>query len=367
MLGSDHHLLMAPLIYNTTPFAQQCFLLTDQHGQLFFTAVICATFAFDENGEPYPCEEQLDVPAGDEPFGNPGCSSLRRDSAATPLKPAVDLIVNGTAYAPGGKPTKEMVAGIRIGAWSKVLSVTGDRDWAGPLRNRPSSPKPFMSMPIRYERSFGGTLIRDNGEIDAYFPQNPVGVGYKRATSFMSDVATEIPNIEVPGARIAAYGDNVEVAGVGVVARNWNPRSSYVGSYDERWLKQRWPLLPTDIDPRYHLCAPVDQQFSLPMAGELTLIKNLTPDGSWYFRIPSLDIQIHVLLADSAMQDRVRVDTILIDAEKKLVSLIGRFCLHEVRKLGLVRMLVFGTPSKGWLLAQLKKKHYLGHSEPGMG
>ena len=358
---------MSPKVFNATPFAHQCFLLADPQGQLFFCAVLCATFEFDAAGEPQPCAEQFPVPADDEPFGEPGRSSVRRDSAATPAKQAVDVVIEATAHAPGGKPVEELAVGVRIGGWSKLLSVSGDRNWGGALRNRPSSPRPFVSMPIRYEAAFGGSLFDADGSLKACYPANPVGVGYGAARSADPGVATEVPNIELPAARLATREQGCAVAGFGVVARNWAPRTGFSGTYDEAWRDGRYPQLPADFDARFHQCAPLDQQFPEFPAGQPVLLRNLRPEGDWRFRMPSLDVAVRVLLADAMQQARVRVDTVLIDAERRRVSLIARHCVHRLRDLGLVREIIFGEPTRGWLRSRQQGKRYLGQSAPGPG
>ena len=138
---------MTPAIFNATPFAQQCMLLMDKEGQLAFGILVCATYCFDDAGEPLPAPRQPDVPLADEPCGEPGKSSLRRASVLCMAKPAVDFLVHAQVHAPHARPVTQTAAGVRVGSWSKVLSVTGDRDWGGPLGKTPSSPRPFVTMP----------------------------------------------------------------------------------------------------------------------------------------------------------------------------------------------------------------------------
>ena len=88
------------------------------------------------------------------PFGNPALSSNRYEADIAPVKPAAEVIVNGTAHAPNGKAVREMQVGLRLGGLRKVLNVIGDRIYdAGSY----SAPAPFRTMPIVYERAYGGT------------------------------------------------------------------------------------------------------------------------------------------------------------------------------------------------------------------
>lgn len=355
---------MSPQLFNATPFAFECFLQADAAGQLFLSAVLCATFAFDESGTPYAVADQEPLPAGDEFFGAPGHSSVRRDSCATPAKRFVDLVVDASAYAPSGIPVGELMVGVRVGAWSKLLSVCGDRHWVGVASNRPSAPQPFLRLPMRYESAYGGSIFDKDGKVTDCYPANPVGVGYRGARAALSGRLSELPNIESPEARLTTRGHDSPVAGFGVIARNWAPRVRFSGTYDEDWLARRSPLLPVDFDERFHQCAPLDQQFTAFPAGEATVLRNLTPEGRWQFRMPVLDPPLTLLLDDEVRSARLRVDTVTIDAERKRVSLIARHCLHDLRQMGRLREIIVGRPTSAWLRSRVRGKRYLGHSEP---
>ena len=129
----------------------------------------------EQSAELRPADEQLPVTFGDVPFGDPALSSNRYEADIVAEKPAAEVIVNGTAYAPNGKPVREMQVGLGIGSVRKVLNVAGDRIYdAGNY----SAPHPFRTMPVVYERAFGGTTA--DGRMD---PRNPVGVGFHHARS----------------------------------------------------------------------------------------------------------------------------------------------------------------------------------------
>lgn len=355
---------MSPHTFNFTPFATQCFLLTDLEGQLFLSAVVCATFDIDEAGSAHPSEGQEPVPTGDEFFGEPGRSSVRRDSAAHGAKPFVDLVLEANAYAPSGRAVDEVLVGVRVGQWSKLLSACGDRQWSGIAHDRPSPPRPFVSMPIRYEFAYGGSLFDDEGRMVTCHAANPVGVGYARAVAMAADRYTELPNIESPKQRLLRRDDACPVAGFGALARNWEPRVRLAGTYDDKWLARRSPLLPADFDRRFHQCAPPDQQLPSYPAGEDVVLRNLTRAGHWRFRMPVLNVPLTIICEDGCHPARLAVDTIIIDAEHRRVSVIARHCLHHLRAMGLVREVVFGTPTAGWLRALTRGKRYLGRTTP---
>ncbi len=357
---------MTPAIFNTTPFAQQCMLLMDREGQLFFCILVCATYGFDETGEPFPLAVQLPPPLGDEPAGVPGRSSLWRASAASADKPAVDFILNATAHAPHGEEVTEMSAGIRVGSWRKVLTIVGDRQRAGPAGTRVSAPRPFTTMPLRYERAFGGSVRDAEGAVSACHLHNPVGVGWQGAPSSDPSVDSDLPNVGPFGQRMGASDTAFPVAGFGAVAPNWMPRSRHAGTYDKAWLDSRWPLPPLDFDPRFAQCAPLDQQWPHAMPGEEVQLANLTPEGMWGFRMPAPDIGATVLHSAGVSQYRLRADTVYVDAEARTVSVLARHCLTGLRTLGLVREIVIGDVSPAWLHARRRGKRYVGHDTPAL-
>ena len=103
-----------------------------------------------------------------------------------------------------------------------ALAVIGDRSWSslGVL----SVPKPFTSMPLSYERSFGGPGI------DA----NPLG--------------SPVPNIEDPRELITSPRSKPKPAGAFPIPPEWKSRQQRAGRYDKKWLATRWPYFPEDFD-----------------------------------------------------------------------------------------------------------------------
>lgn len=57
----------------------------------------------------------------------------------------------------------------------------------------------------------------------------------------------------------------------GPVGRDESPRAGYAGTYDEDWVANRMPLLPTDFDSRFHQAAPPNQTVQEYLRGDETL------------------------------------------------------------------------------------------------
>src|SRR5262249_39584178 len=137
-----------------------------------------------------------------EYHGEDGVSSLRYEADLVGAKPTTDVVLNGTAYASRGRPTKEFMISLRLEGIYKVIKVVGDRIWErGPLGLSPSAMEPVCQVPIVYERAYGG-FDRADGDprrqrMDS---RNPVGCGLAAQEGQL------LPNFEYPGGRLEKAG-----------------------------------------------------------------------------------------------------------------------------------------------------------------
>jgi hypothetical protein len=337
---------------NRTPFAAATHVQVDAEGQEVLVAMLSASFETGEDGRGLrPAEAQLPVAFGDVPFGNPALSSNRYEADIAPVKPAAEVVVNGTAYAPNSKPVPEMQVGLRVGNIRKVLNVVGDRIYdAGGY----SAPHPFHTMPIVYERAFGGTATDGRMEL-----RNPVGVGFHHAPSADPDVRTQAPNITYPGEPYLNPSDRPKPAGFGALGRGWQPRLGFAGTYDQAWIDTQWPLPPHDLDPRHHLCTPPDQQLPRLSGGEEVTLIGLTPSGRWDFRLPKISAPVRLIYEDRMDETEFAPDTVVIEPDLGRVTLKARLCFVTRRNRPALREIVFGHLSPVWLSARRKRKAYL--------
>jgi uncharacterized protein YjbI with pentapeptide repeats len=236
-----------------------------QPPQLSATIIVKATCSI-EPGKAASFVDEPDPPSGDIYVDeNPeGC--LRYESDFAPFKPRSDVLIVGTVHAPGGRPVPSLRAGIRVGPLSKEIAVIGDRKWMGDdVRGFSwSDPEPFTFMPITYEKAFGGSG----------FGKNPVGKGKH---------SQNLPNIEFPVSLVRSPGDELEPAGFGPLGKFWDQRRSLLGTYEEKWLEERWPWFPDDFDWGHFNASPRDQQIEGYLRGdeEMEFI-NFHPDYSSY-------------------------------------------------------------------------------------
>jgi len=327
---------------NRTPFEATTFVFPDTEGQEVLLIVMAATFAAKDGGKLELADEPSPIRSSDEYRGDPARSSTRFEADVALVKPFVDVIVNGHAYAQGGVETRQVAVSLTVGDVDKTLLVSGDRTGAG----RASA---FTKMPIIYERAFGGT--DDKGRLDQ---RNPVGVGYHGARSADPTVQTTVPNVE--------YQGRTEPAGFGPVGRGWKPRIDFAGTYDAAWLDKQWPLLPTDFDPRHYQAAPLDQQSRPLRGGEDVRLVNMTPNGTWRFKLPKLDVAVRLLYENRHQVAALSMDTVLLEPDSYRVTLTSRLRVLTVRNSGVLREVVLGHVTRGWLRARAARKFYIDYS-----
>ena len=342
---------------NRSPFAAEVFTLLDQGGQEVRLFVIAAAFKQKGGGDFEPVTPQPSICVADEHYGDPMLSSIRYEAELALKKPLVDVIVNGCAYAPQRRPATAVVVELHAGEIHKKLTVYGDRHRS--LKSFFfSKPEPFVRMPIIYERAYGGIDDRDaNPRKHKVYRQNPVGLGFRGVRCHDSTIQTDFPNIEYTSERPRSARSTP--AGFGIIGRGWSPRLEFAGTYDEKWLKDQWPLMPLDFDPRHYQAAPPDQQSAVIQGGEEFRLVNFTPDGRWTFQLPRLEIPVHFHFPDRLVEVTPRLDTVLIEPDEKRVLLSARVSIAVERNKPPLRSVVVGHVTKGWLAALMKQKRYL--------
>ncbi|MEO7327802.1 MAG: DUF2169 domain-containing protein, partial [Minicystis sp.] len=223
--------------------------------ECYFTVTLLVFFPLDTPGVLLP-EVALWKLAGEE-LGKEGVLDLGMP------KPKGEMLVNGTAYVPGGAPRIGCSVRAKLGTIDKSLYVVGDRRWK--FGGVASDPEPFTEMPLGWERAFGGPG----------YPQNPLGKGF--APIGKSDVHP-LPNLELPKQLIRGPKDRPPPAGFGAYDQMWPQRFSKIGTYDQEWLKERFPGLAKDLDPTFFNCAPDDQHIEGYFRGdEVFTLENLHP------------------------------------------------------------------------------------------
>lgn len=318
----------------------------------------------------------------------PRCDVIVIGSAHSPTGepvPRIDVGVRVTRSASDeqasstGSGAREGGAPAPATLLDREIVVHGARDL---LRERDgwrlTDPEPFTELPLRYEHAFGGELrvnagdpaaerlaseYRLSDEARARHPDgrdaaplahvvcawNPLGEGFLE--EWYADAAEverwPAPRIEAKDAQITAAdfdrlvrgearpGDSpaLRPCGVGVIAKPWQPRIALAGTFDDRWLAERWPHMPLDFDMAYWNGAHPDLTCELLEGGEVVELRNVLPRGAplesgrtvCRFRLPDLVAAVRFTSEYGEMGDRrAAIDTVIIDLVEMVVSVVWR-------------------------------------------
>ena len=284
------------------------------------TLVAKGTFKLVAGGEAKLAEEQAEF-AGDVPYegdeSDNGGPKAEADLIA-PMKPKTDFIVVGHCHVPGGQPLPHCQVSAAIGAHVHYLNVFGDRQWLPD--GRLLGPEPFTSMPLRYERSYGGPG----------FPENPVGQGFVPVVSPEGRSVHALPNIEDPRTPVTRPGSHTFPAGFGVLARTWRFRASKLGTYNDDYVKTRWPGLPLDFDWTHYCSAhPALQIHPYAKGDEALVFSNLHPEHARYeCTLPGLRVRgfLDVPQGEAIALHEVplHLDTVSVDLTNETLTMLWR-------------------------------------------
>jgi hypothetical protein len=287
-----------------------------------------ATFEIPEHGaEPHLSREQVPLTESDEFTGEPGFSATVYESDYAHRKTFCDVLVNGSAHAPNAEPSEKVTVGLHIGPINKRFRVVGNRVWDRVLfLTIPSPPEPFITLPISYDRAFGGVdkSAKDPEKVQTY-SANPVGVGYYPLSRNAARIGKFLPNTHELGHPANDATGRYHPMSFSAIGRNFNWRLPFAGTYDQKWLDERAPFFPDDFDFRYFQCAPADQQMPYPTGGEQVYLENLTPGGVKRFQLPKLSVPVlFVPHRGDAKQQNALIDTVLIEPDRKRFMLTFR-------------------------------------------
>jgi hypothetical protein len=319
-------------------------------------------------------DEDAPLVPGDMFWEDPMTSSVRHESDLVPFKLATDVVLNGTAYAPGGQPSQTFTTSLQVGGRRKVIQVVGDRraHYANGGPPAITDPSPITRMELRYERAYGGTDVYSDLKTPYPYPRNPLGRGFVVANTARSVNDMLLPNLEDPSVPVSAvalclvdYGkwpSRPLPAGFGWFPKVWRPRAELAGILPldrpvEQELRQAYAkLLPADQREAYleHGLRDMDFRFfngaseglALPylQGGETITTENLSQDGRVTFDLPGERPRVGLDIGEGVRQPEVVMQTVMIRMDKQAVDLVWRGAvpyrgpdwLPEMRKMEVV-------------------------------
>jgi hypothetical protein len=311
---------------NKTPFAAERTWVRDKDGAHHWVVIVKATYDITDEGRLSMSAKQVPPLYMPEYNGTVGESSLRYEADLVAMKPGTDVYLNAIAYAPAGKSCEKIDVSFQIDGLKKKLLVFGNRTWRRTLIGRLgiSRPEPFQTMPITYERAFGGfDQEHPNSQKHRIDFRNPVGTGVVIRNQHL--IGKPAPNIERPARKIGKDWP----AGFGAVASYWSPRKEFAGTYDQKWESKRKPLLPLDYDPKWLLCSPLDQQIPAYLnGGEQVELTNLTPKGRLTFGIPKQTLSFKTHFGATRKEHYARLVTAVFESEGPRLILVWQTSLQ---------------------------------------
>jgi len=318
---------------NSTSFEGTILPTPDPDGIDSLYTIVKGTFEL--NGDVKVAEEQIPVTMEDTYRDDPTASSIEVPSDLCLVKPGTDVLLLGHAYAAAGRPTPHSIVSVSVGAVDKTICVFGDRAWeSGMLGLKISDAELFESMPLMWERAFGGTVETEADPPELFAEtRNPIGVGFSHKSIGKPQPGDPLPNFEDPDALITSPSDKPTPAGLGPICPHWDPRRGFAGTYDETWEKKRMPYLPEDFDSRFFQVAPPDQIVEGYLTGgETVRIAGATPDNPLEFQIPTYDVSVTYAVGGSKETMKANLDTVLIEPDAHRLTLVWRSVLQCDKK-----------------------------------
>ena len=315
-----------PAIENSTQFAFDFLFVSDENGRPVLAPAVKATYEILQGGVVALAEKQIPLnPAGELATQNPE-SSYRYEPETAFFKPRTDVVLIGHAMAPRG-PATSVTVSLSVGPVAKSVRVSGDRIWVSTFGGTYiTEPEPFERIPLVYERAFGGRDLSDPDLSHQRFePRNPVGTGFCSKRAQMDGV--RLPNLEDPRHPIRDWNDTPPPASFGFVSPDWKPRADWAGTYDDRWARERMPLLPVDFDRRFFNSASPGLIAAGYLRGdEPVLIENAASEPWLSFALPRTTPPLCSLeLTGSAhRQLEMKLDTVIINTDERLLIMVWR-------------------------------------------
>lgn len=286
--------------------------------------------------------------------GDPEWATVKYETEFASFKLQTDVVVIGNAYAPEGKPVQKLEVSVEVESWRKTLCIFGDRRCVYRKNANPefTVPAPFIEIPIRYERSYGGKDLTSDPNIPSFYPRNHIGTGFVIANKKESVEGLALPNIEDPEdlltpERIITGGPENWPRmplpdGLGWFQRTWYPRCSFVGAMpaylgvDTVLREEQLGLVPKGqvglawryklpgFDLAFNNGASRGLRFPHLKGTEKFKLTHLTPAGTLGFQLPGDRPSIRLDIGQGENELEPVLDTVLVRLGDMQVDLIWR-------------------------------------------
>ncbi len=314
---------------NRTPFPAFLHRQAVAGDRIAAAAIARATFQIGEPCTPTRTQPWLVTPT---PWVGP-CGRMPSDDVFD--REGCDLLLLGEAASPNAEPATEVDVSIQVGAFSARVRVFGDRTWVRQgERLVPTSPAPFIRIPLDLERGYGGVASYD--ELAVPFAENPGGRGF-----YLEEELAEgglLPNIEDPDNLIRAWDDRPEPVGAGICPPGFPPRVRAAAVVREGRVVAVRRSIHNMAFPRF-VCPSV-------AAGEVVTVRGMGPDLA--FQLPTEPVVAFARIGEVEHRDPLRIDQIGVEPARQRFFVTYRYTfIYPLRRGDLRRCELRWTPPPG--------------------
>lgn len=322
---------------NNTPFAAAFALFPNEQGVDTLYTMVKATFDIGPQWTLH--KNQFPPQQVDLYWGEPGKSSLRMASDHHTGKASTDIIMIGSACTLEKQLTRQLDVKLAVGSVSKTVRVFGNRYWRQGLI---TTPETFSSMPLIYERAYGGEEVL-KGQVVSADSRNPVGCGYAGKKSVLEVEGLPLPNLECPRHLIQSLNDKPTPSCFAPIAGHWQPRIGFAGTYDDLWKQDRAPYLPTDYNSKFMNVAHPDLIYpTFLTGGEAVSIQGMHPIGELKFNLPLVALSHRVIVEGNVYTSPFVMETLILDPNQLRLSMVWRAALACDKRMVKVKQILVG-------------------------
>lgn len=272
---------------------------------------------------------------------------------------AFEVTLLGRAHAPGGEGAPRATVALQVGEVRRELAVFGERAWQGEGPGaRPGEPRPFTSLPLTWDRAFGGSAdveVDRESVVTVSDPRNPAGRGFEAASrarelgKFLAApegyprllAPRSLPNLEDPGALVREWEDAPRPC-------CWAPVPMETAFHVERGtVPPSEPGGPLTLTAGIHHRAHPDWVIARPPAGAQVLLEGATPEGVLGFGLPRLRVVVDYVLGAASGSDELMPHMLLLLPEERRFVLVYRLVFNYPFRTGEERSVRLRS-ARGW-------------------
>ncbi|HRI64958.1 MAG TPA: DUF2169 domain-containing protein [Polyangium sp.] len=282
------------------------------HEGHYAIAVICkATFKLAPTISNLSSEQEP-IQYGESHYDNDPARGVERPNDMVPFKPRADVMLVGSAFAPGRQVARTVAARLVVGDIDKSVEVYGSRVLYPDGTTREGAA--FASMPLRYEKASGG--------IDTW---NPIGMPAQRDPAYGT---RHLPQIMPKGFFLPHPDAPIPAIGFGPISASWPIRHEQLGArartFSEQHIESQ--VLGAHFDPYFFQMAPRDQQIPALRPDERIMLENLHAEyPRLVTSLPGLTPAVFCgYQGHPATAVPLRADTLWIDTDRGICTVTFR-------------------------------------------